>query len=841
MDVLGVLRKQFRGLGYASDAILPDYTFADVMATGGEERSVSLAAFSHTPPSYRTAAFGVLAGPRQYQPEELMDYRALGAPILFCITGQVVQVWQVRSAEKPRKIDERSVVLLQELFRKYARDWTPDSIRRAKSIGLFDVRCQLDFVDIGLMPAIEGEIQIKLDRLINEILDSAASRTRRLPKQERVDAKTLFRLTFRLLAAKILHDRKHPHASAWQTRVVRNVLEGISGYYNLGRHDGLDRALITGVADDAWNRLLRAINFSNISGEDLAFVYETTLVSKETRTIFSTHSTPRQVAEYIVSNLRFDKIEPDRINVYEPFVGAGVLLVSALRHIRDVLPTSWDERRRHDYFIRHLSGSDVDAFACEVAGLSLILADYPNANGWRIHAEDLFQGETLANRLRTASVVLCNPPFEDFRKEERAAYPGLSHRSPHKPTAVLETVLDLRPKLLGFVLPSGFIFGRHYDGLRRKLEETYSDIEVVSLPDRVFRESKVESALLIAQDRRDKPGGGTTRLVSTRIDDRDRQAFLLVGKPSSRQSLTRPVEETTLGRLWPGDLFEVWQYLNEAPILGTVAEIHRGLEWNYGQHLAFATEAREGYRRGLHTVGDVLSQFQVRERKVVFLDCKPESQRTNSINYPWHEPKVIANAARISRGPWRIAATPDRAGLVCSQQFFGVWPRGQQVGIEVLAAILNSPLVNAFLSVHDPNTRVRVGTLEHLPLPVNLDQGKIVSLVASYRDLLEESAQLLSPDRDGDLAGLLLAIDAEVLRGYDLPPRLERTLLDYFRGEKRPSQPPVSEYFPADFTAWIPLHEYLSDDLRRLRGDWIRKVFKHIEGPEAKLIGGYLR
>ena len=40
---------------------------------------------------------------------------------------------------------------------------TPERIHNAKSFGLLNKSFQLDFVDVGLMPAIEGEVHSKLD------------------------------------------------------------------------------------------------------------------------------------------------------------------------------------------------------------------------------------------------------------------------------------------------------------------------------------------------------------------------------------------------------------------------------------------------------------------------------------------------------------------------------------------------------------------------------------------------------------------------------------------------------------------------------------------------------
>jgi hypothetical protein len=45
----------------------------------------------------------------------------------------------------------------------------------------------------------------------------------------------------------------------------------------------------------------------------------------------------------------------------------------------------------------------------------------------------------------------------------------------------------------------------------------------------------------------------------------------------------------------------------------------------------------------------------------------------------WSKPKLIMNATRLSRGPWRVGAITDLESHLYSQQFFGLlsptWPR----------------------------------------------------------------------------------------------------------------------------------------------------------------------
>ena len=79
---------------------------------------------------------------------------------------------------------------------------------------------------------------------------------------------------------------------------------------------------------------------------------------------------------------------------------------------------------------------------------------------------------------------------------------------------------------------------------------------------------------------------------------------------------------------------------------------------------------------------------------------------------------------------------------------------------------------------------------------------------------------MASATRERAVKDALLRMDAEVLRLYDLPPRLERQLLDLFSGKQRPGVGcQFHGYFPPGFNAWIPLHQYISDEYRAAASD----------------------
>ncbi|MCB1468641.1 MAG: SAM-dependent DNA methyltransferase [Rhizobiaceae bacterium] len=819
MTALARIRSGLSAIGYLPETLIFDYSFADVLSETGEELSVALAAFTQVPESFRSAAFGVITG--AHDADAVERSRALGAPILFSIGYDDVGVWRVAAEGKPRLTERVPIDQLDALFLRNAEIWHPHAVHRAKSLGQTQTAYQLDFVDLGLMPMIEHEIEVKLDRLLGEVISTLLAGIDDPGREE-----AAFRTTFRLLAAKILIDRQHPDATFWSTASVADVLAGIETYYHL---DQMSRptvaALPATTVETAWTTLRSAINFRNISSDSLAFIYENTLVGADTRKRFGTHSTPRQVAEYVVGQLDLSRFDLEDITIYEPFAGAGTFLVAALRHLRDRLPDTLSGEERHSFLVRRISGAELDSFACEVATLSLILADYPNANGWKIAQKDLFEKNVLAADVVGKRVILCNPPWEEFDSAERQRYPETAAKSLSKPMAVLRTLIEARPEALGFVLPQGFIRQKQYAELRQLLADSYCRIELTSLPDRIFQRAVLESAVLVATERRDGDAQGLpNQLRSAEVSDRNRRDFLMTGKISTERRLSKRVYS---GDLWIGALDEVWEYLKDYPALGKKADVHRGLQW-ISQPAGWSKVPREGFVRGVFKPADSLLQFQITETG--YVDLREDSAyRLGPITRPWDKPKVLVNVARRSRGPWRLDGALDRSGLVPSQAFFGVWPNTDELPLEVVEAVINSPLASAFVLERASNQHLTNDIMKQLPLPKRCGLTDLVLAVRRYHDELAEASSdaLRSPEANDRLESFLIDIDAQLLKVYDLPPRLERRLLEAFRGHEseRRVAIPFKGWFPEDFTAYVPLHEYIGPLLRENIGAWALETF----------------
>lgn len=760
--VLDLIAEQTAELGYRKDAVRRGYVYSDVWVASGGTRSVPMVAFTQTPPSYRSAAFAVAEGSADTAQSLVEGHRALGAPLFFVVEGEDVSAWQVYARQEPRLLYRFPIDRFPELFRQKREEWAPDVIHRAKSIGRVDTRYQLDFVDIGLIPAIEGEIHIKLDRMIREAVADA----RHVNNNDAM--RLVFRGVFRLLAAKILIDRQNVRVETWQADNVANVLSKIGDYYALGNDTQIwpDRTLK--ILHSVWKAFRAGFNVANISADDLAYVYESTLVTPQARAQFGTHSTPRHIADYILDRFRLWEFGTEPLNVYEPFAGAGVFLGSALRQMRDGLPHGWSDKQRHDLLIKHIAGAEIDPFACEVAKLSLILADYPNANGWRIEEKDLLVEGALSSSVVGQDVILCNPPFEALTHDERKKYPEAYAIDGSKAVFALETALRASPRMLGFVVPNTLLVDRRYRSQRRAVEKLYEEVELVSLPDGVFNISQLDTALLIARGLRQP--GAPQRVRSSAVFDADKKRFAVDRIPSHTSEETREVATTPDGTLWSPPLQHVWRALSDLPTLGSLVHGHWGVRW-HGQlkatPRAFDTPGPDRIPGFMNS--SALDQFVLGSHS--YLDASRGAIRWGA-GYPWDAPKILANAGRLSRGYWRLAAAVDRQGRHASQQFIVFWPKpgNADIDLDAIAALLNGPVINAFLTEHSFDKRFRIRTLESAPIPAQIP-AVLGDLSRAYATAAQDPNT--SPE---ELARLLAAVDAVVLEAYNLDADLTKDL-----------------------------------------------------------------
>ena len=275
----------------------------------------------------------------------------------------------------------------------------------------------------------------------------------------------------------------------------------------------------------------------------------------------------------------------------------------------------------------------------------------------------------------------------------------------------------------------------------------------------------------------------------------------------------------------------LWRHLESYPRLSSRFAVHRGVRWTPPTG-ARRDEAGAGRRRVLHGARRA-RQFTLPDP--VFIDHRQaRSRRATAL--PWDRAKLVVSAARPTRGPWCIAAGLDREGLVCSEQFFGLWPKGSVTDAQLpaFAAILNGPVASAFLAAHAPAKGSCLAALKDVPVPPT-PPSRAAELAADYARRLREPETAGS---DEGLEDLLTRIDAAVLGAYDLPARLEQRLLDRFRDSARPAAHAWRHWDERIPAPGLTLAERLSGRFRP-HGNWILDVFRPLPEEEAELLRKY--
>jgi hypothetical protein len=828
--------KCLRGLGYLGGLLQERYNFNDWFLANAPQREVC-AAFGQTPLSYDSACFAVVPTSVPATPNVIANYRALGAPFALEIQEDSVIPWRVgRDAQNTSQFAGRIPLdAIEAAFSQRKSQWNPEGILRAKNIGLPSAPRQIDFIDLGLIPALEEEVSHKLHALLNEALGEAQKIYKQRTGQQ-PDVRRLFRLVFQLLAGRVLHDRDIPgFRNLAGAQDPAAILENVGKYYGKNLPILQDKAAQQAAFERLWTRF----SFQNLSVDILAYVYENTLVDPQIREELGIHSTPRNIARYIVNRLPFENIPRDQRLVVEPCSGHGIFLVSALKRLRDLLPASMDGQERHRYFVKMLRGFEKDDFALEVSRLCLTLADFPNHNGWKVESADVFSSAKYEQALQQARIVLCNPPFEDFSKTASHRCDGVVQ----KPAAVLKKVLSRLPAdgLLGFVLPRNFISGKAYREIRHDLAQRFDEVEIVALPDRIFRHALLETCLLLG--RVPRKGGTVVNIGFAEVKDKDREGFLsayVVSRADKGEKTTEQASQS-LGVL---PLNEVWQRLQTLPHLEDIADIHRGVEWKqpFDEKKYLSTTPKPGFVPGVNSAE---GQFRCFERPPrIYLCIKKEFQRRHAWELNWSKPKVVMNAVRVSRGPWKIAAFVDSTDALYTANFTCLWPKGSWTP-KTLAAVLNSPVAAAFAAANETAKHILKTTLESLPVPNSLNpeqtrtiEGLVDDYLAAIKDDNAARLELWNAMQGGPKSRrILLQLDAEILRAYNLSPRLERNLLEFFREESRPVPFDFGNYFPNDFTPTIPLWRFASPDFNQCNGRRLLEIMPKVT--DAALIDAF--
>ena len=800
------VKAPLRACGYRPDLLKADFSF-------GENRVAPIVAFAQQPADARSACLAVLSS--EAAPRVAVEAcKPLGAPVVFVCYEDSLQWWKQGSqrAEHLQTVQSKDV---EAFFQENRSRFSPDAIYRAKTWGRFDTAYQLSFVDLGLMPIVEEQVGTALSGLIER---SVARIKHRLGWVEisSEQGQWLLQSVFWLLSAKILRDKHVPSFSDVELFNVDDVFERIGKHYGTSPVRSESKRKLEALVDTAES----IDQFSSLvltTTEALAYVYENTLISKQTRSALGTHSTPSFLVDFIVGNLVewVREIPVNERSAFEPACGHAAFLVSAMRLLTDLLPPDKAiPSRRGPYLRSRLHGTDIDSFALELGRLSLTLTDVPNPDGWDLRTENMFIGEGLITQAQKNTILLANPPFDNFTQNERRKYAeqasGVSFGN--KAAEVLWRTLGALPTggVFGVVLPQTILHSNSAAPLRKLIVEEFELKDVCLFPDEVFSFSDAESAVIIGRRRQ---SNGHATVSYRRLRERDLLPFKSDPfKIEPRQIAQSRFSGETGYSLRLPDLEEVWIALQDNPSLESTSGIAKGLDYK-GKDLPFgavtySAKRFTGAHFGFIKFDRGLPITDLPEGK--WMNLSADVIRSAQSGTVTGAPQVLVNYARASRGPWRLKALIDRRGHPVTSRFITVRPINESVSLETLWAILNGPVANAYAYSHLGKRDNIVADIRKLPLPKRLSAASLDRAVAVYWHAVARKVP------QAELKNLLLQVDAEGLKLYDLPLALEKLILGQFSNWRRVGVPfEQSRFLPETLEGKLGLSQFLE-----MEGAW---------------------
>lgn len=743
----------------------------------------ALVGFIRPPHTMRTACISVLDTAAETTiPELIPSLTFLSAPVALVATPTAVGLWSIRRDSPSTAIQQAPRSSWQNAFRGRLSALAPDALFEAKQ-GL----TQLDLVDSGLLEWAEEVTSHTLITLLHDLLTEALLRLSESKRRDPSAQQTLVRLVFQLFACRVLED----HGVIAPGLSVEAALQAAHSHFSENIDPEIVRSPVLNVALPSFilDRLRTRFAFASLTTEMLGHAYENALITPEFRKKQGVYYTPSSVTRYILSRLPIESIPPDDRFLLDPSCGSGSFLLAGFERLASLLPESSTPKHRHDYLRKRLLGLDTDPFAREVASLSLLLTDLHNRNGWQIREAD---ATSLSTQVvgRPPTIITTNPPFKELKaggvRRELAA-------------EIFVRLIDLLAVggLLGIVLPQSILESRSGRQARARVLDECDLLEVATLPGGLFH-SNADTAVMLLRKRLSGSRGVSALTTIRELRSQDLGRFEQLGMFTHTYSAESETwRQHPERRFTISPLASLWARLETSnEPLRKVAEVRTGLQIKSTDADSVSKARRAGYVRFVDRLTILRPYLLLTEagRPPLWLRYGPHLHRPRDRRI-FETSKVLVNSNRNPGSPWRLVAAPAPGELFFSLNFHAIIPFRDGIPLEQIAAVLNSPVANAWLDARSRGRWIATDTLEALPFPAidKTTARHIQQCVQSIQSILRKE-YVLDPDSlfvedSGNptvLSRLYGTLDDIVYDAYRLT-RAERFDIDkLMRAGKRP-------------------------------------------------------
>lgn len=634
-------------------------------------------------------------------------------------------------------------------------------------------------------------------------LEQAVSALRRnagnsIPKAEQEGLElSLSHVAMALLAARIMEDKffgEHDGPSPNARCLIERARSASNGFFGHVAHvdlSALDKRLGSGAVNDLLSHIMAYLTgpacFSLITPDMLGDLYERALVANDrvgrSVDIKGIHYTPLSIAQHILRRIPIEEIPPSKRCILDPACGSGSFLMAATARLRDAFDAN--EPDAEDDVLEHLCsrviGNDIDTIARLVTQMRYLLHHWIETGSPEgVPTPKLLEGDGL--ELKPAdfgncqpTVIVGNPPFNPATTAAK----------------FLKRAVDLLEPggFLGVIMPASFLRGRRDEGpdARFRLLEKCELLDVWEMPQGtvgiaarhspcvvIARKTRYQGRRLPAVFKVAQSGKDET-VAAFRDHLRATWVFAADALPATSRHWRDdpyPVSKSnrkSLCRIIASPIDAIWRSAASSCTLGDVCgdNIVPGI-WARGEESVFESSPQKpaGFEPYFQRQSCLLPFFVAREDWVdapnvrgLFVD--PETSRWKK-KKSWdlfRGLKLIVTARTNRNAQTQLVAAIDELGLFPEDDFrcialnrcTGASDAVTQVRTSAsdrqmllwLAAILNSPLGQAWIAITSSPRGLTNEVLESLPLPSRLDQR--------IPDLVEATRSVERPEGLGDL------------------------------------------------------------------------------------------
>ncbi|MBV9707815.1 MAG: N-6 DNA methylase [Chloroflexi bacterium] len=747
-NALAAVREGIFNRGFLKSATLEDYAFASFE----KERTLktNLLAFAHlihrTPDYAALTVFNAMNG---LDDETLVSTLAQSsAPFHILHRDNEFSFWAANAVSgnnqaKPILVESHiSYDRLDSVLNKYDVDLRPQRIidvKQGRDTFTLPIFRQIQPLQLSLWAAnVTRKLLVKHFALAVEALRNYA---RAHPDIGTHDL-DLTSLSIKLLGAIILADTgvfgdtlRRNHVSL--ARLIEAAYERFDRYFQPDLfekyHDAAEQAYY----------LLRQVCYAGFVPDMLTELYREAY-DKEQRRQRGRFDTPLFLTRRIWENIPVEYLPPDQRVTVDMTCGWGSFLVAAHERLSNLIdaPAS---------LLDSLHGNDDDPFTAMLAGSGLLLST--SEDSWHIDGQDALQWDWL--RTHQPNIIVGNPPF----KTEQGLNTEGERRWNEEANKFLGHAIEcLAPNgYLAMLMPRSFATSRASPVFRKQLLEHCDVFELWELPTNVFASSSgptVRPMVLFARKSSKNRACVRVRTVQPATYDAFKNSGLFTVSPIvADQAIWNESNRASAGsqNTYLMDYYTIlpkhsWYTITSGCVkMSSFAEIIKGASKgkpaNRKKRSDYASKMVPWLDSVKGTIDHLLVINYERATTILYPDDleRPRLDKESILAGV----KVLVSYSSDPSWGKRVKLAIERNGYYVSDNFWVVAPRSDRLQrnmtCEVLAAILNWDVANAWLIEQMKSASIPSHAMRTIPVPSDLSSMECSSITEAMLMWEEEA------------------------------------------------------------------------------------------------------